>query len=65
MYRKTQLAAGTTPEGHAHLGKGGVTAAVLVGDGESLDVWAKRTQKTITGVRKGPLSVCLSVSICL
>ena len=53
MYRKTQLAAGSASEGHTHLGKWGVAASVLMGDGESLDLWAEQTQTTITGVRKG------------
>ena len=55
MYRKTQLAAGTAPESHTHLRKGGVATSVLVGDEESLDVWAERTHGTISGVRKGEL----------
>ena len=63
MYRKTQLAAGAAPEGHTHSGKGGVVPLVLVGDGESLDLWAEKTQTTITGVRKGRSSFVSKVHI--
>ena len=53
MYRKTQLAAGTAPEGLTHRGKRGVATTVTVSDGESLDLWAEKTQTAISGVRKG------------
>lgn len=53
MYRKTQLAAGTAPEGLTQRMKGGMASTVTVGDGESLDSWAERTQTVIGGVRRG------------
>lgn len=62
MYRKTQLAAGTAPEGHTHLNKVGVAPPTVVFDGESLASWGEKTQSVITGVKKGtwPLTVISS-----
>lgn len=53
MYRKTQLAAGTASEGQSHIGRGSMASTVTLGEEDSLDSWADRTQTTITGVRKG------------
>ena len=53
MYRKTQLAAGTAPEGQSHIGRSSTAPTVTFGEEDSLDSWADRTQTTITGVRKG------------